>query len=362
MNWRDIKNPKSGGAEVVTQQISKRWVELGHEVTLFTAAFKGGAKEEVLDGVRIIRRGNQATVHLHAFIYYKKNFQGKVDIVIDEINTIPFFTPLYIREKKISYFNQIAKEVWFYEFPPLLSYLGYFIEPYYLKLYRKTPSMVISDSTKKSLVGLGFKNVNIFSMAVNFDEEQKYSQEKRKNFSLIYVGRVVPSKRVDDIINALFFVIHRVPDATLMVVGDGKEGYLNKLKRLIKNLRLEKNVEFYGFVKKEEKFSLMSQAHLLVATSIREGWGLIVNEAGAVKTPSVVYNVPGLVDAVRKGEAGLLTEYNTPWDLAQKILNLKEDRELYRKIQRNALDFAKSLTWEKTAKESLEIVKEAYES
>lgn len=360
-NWRDIKNPEGGGAEIVTHEMAKRWVESGHEVTLFTASFKGGLSEEEFGGVKIIRRGGQKSVHLRAFFHYQRYLKGKYDIVIDEINTIPFFTPLYVKEKKISYFNQLAQEVWLYEFPKPFSYLGYLLEPFYLKLYRKIPSMVISDSTKQSLRQWGFKDVSVFPMAVNFAEASRYQTEKENFFTLVYVGRVVPSKRVDDILNALYLVVQKFPETKLWIVGEGKKSYLNKLKKLIEKLRLEKNVKLWGFVSQKEKFELMGRAHVLLATSIREGWGLIVTEAAALKTPSVVYDVPGLRDAVKKGETGLIAKGNNPFDLAQNIINLKNNPKLYKHFQEEGYTFAKSLTWEGSAIKALEIIKKAYE-
>jgi hypothetical protein len=70
-NWRDIKNPSAGGAEVFTHENAKRWVEKGRSVTLFTSAFPNCAKEEVIDGVKIIRAGGKYTVYYQAYIFYK---------------------------------------------------------------------------------------------------------------------------------------------------------------------------------------------------------------------------------------------------------------------------------------------------
>src|SRR3990167_1095837 len=135
LNWRDIKNPKAGGAELVTHKILEYLVQQGHQTTLFTASFPGALDYEVINGVFVERAGNRWTVHLHAFLRYWSKYKGKFDLVIDEINTIPFFTPLYIKEKKLCYINQLAREVWFYESKFPLSWIGYFLEPIYLRLY-----------------------------------------------------------------------------------------------------------------------------------------------------------------------------------------------------------------------------------
>jgi len=90
LNWRDIKNPWAGGAEVVTHEHAKRWVKAGLKVTQFSSMFKGAKKEENVDGVNIIRGGGPYTVYYSAYKHYNSYFKGKFDLVIDEVNTIPF--------------------------------------------------------------------------------------------------------------------------------------------------------------------------------------------------------------------------------------------------------------------------------
>ncbi len=57
LNWRDIRNPNAGGAEVFTHEVAKRHVGRGCGVTLFTSMFPGAEREEELDGVEVVRRG-----------------------------------------------------------------------------------------------------------------------------------------------------------------------------------------------------------------------------------------------------------------------------------------------------------------
>ncbi|HVZ58658.1 MAG TPA: glycosyltransferase family 1 protein, partial [Patescibacteria group bacterium] len=93
LNWRDPKNPKSGGAEIVTMEHAKFWVKNGHSVTWFTSCFAGSSNKENIDGISIVRRGNSFTTYLYAPFFYLLHRQD-FDIVIDEIHGIPFFTPL----------------------------------------------------------------------------------------------------------------------------------------------------------------------------------------------------------------------------------------------------------------------------
>src|SRR3990167_288603 len=95
LSWRDIKNPMAGGAELVAHETAKRLVKTGHTVTIVTAKFPGAKNTETIDDVKILRAGNSFTCRVFAFFKYQKQFKGKIDIVIDEINTIPFFTNFY---------------------------------------------------------------------------------------------------------------------------------------------------------------------------------------------------------------------------------------------------------------------------
>ena len=94
-NWRDPKNPKSGGAEIVTFEHAKRWVARGHKVWWFTSSFKGALSHEVIEDVHIIRKGSELSTFFLASLFYLTS-PITFDVVIDEIHGVPFFTPLYV--------------------------------------------------------------------------------------------------------------------------------------------------------------------------------------------------------------------------------------------------------------------------
>jgi glycosyltransferase involved in cell wall biosynthesis len=92
----------------------------------------------------------------------------------------------------------------------------------------------------------------------------------------------------------------------LTVVGSGE--VQGDLKQLVNELGLEAQVVFTGSLAEPEKNAQLMQAHVLLHTSVREGWGLNVIEANALGTPAVVYPVAGLVDSTVHGETGLRGE------------------------------------------------------
>jgi len=346
-NWRDIKNPDAGGAEVFTHENAKRWVNRGHSVTLFASAFRNCKSRETVDGVRIIRDGGKYSVYWKAYRHYKKEFRGKFDMVVDEINTLPFFTPLYVKERKITLIHQMAREFWFYETSFPVSVIGYLSESCYLKMYKNLETITVSKSTRKDLVGLGFKKVSVVSEGINFSP-LKEVPEKEKEPTMIFVGRLKKAKKPDDAVKTFRIVRESMPDARLWVVG---EGYFRK--------DLEKmsvdGVRFFGHVSGEEKLGLMRRAHVILVPGVREGWGLIVTEANACGTPAIAYDVHGLRDSVKDGKTGLLTE-NNPESMAKEVLRFFEDDDLRDRLTRGALKDAWNYDWNKSAEESLRII------
>ena len=99
LTWKDQKHPQAGGAELVNQELAKRLVQNGHQVIFLVSSFENALAEEEIDGYKIIRLGNKYSVYWQAYKYYKKNLQGWADLVIDEVNTIPFFAKFYAKQK-----------------------------------------------------------------------------------------------------------------------------------------------------------------------------------------------------------------------------------------------------------------------
>ena len=106
---------------------------------------------------------------------------------------------------------------------------------------------------------------------------------------MICVSRVEPNKRVDHAIRAVKALADRKIPAQLKIVGDGvsKPG----LEQLTKNLGLQDRVQFTGWLSESAKYAELRNAHFLIHTSLREGWGLNVIEANAMGTPAAVYPV-----------------------------------------------------------------------
>ena len=358
LNWRDIKNPKSGGAEIVTLEHAKAWVKKGHKVTWFTSEFQGSKRQETINNINIVRRGNSLTVYLYAFVFYL--FAGKkFDLVIDEIHGLPFFTPFYVKKPKIAFIHEVAGEIWDYMLPFPGNKIGKLIEPLYFKLYKNVKFWTDADSTTGDLAKYGIKkgNCTVINCPV-LNKPLTALPNKEKVFTFIFVSRVVEMKGIEHVIRSFFYILRELKNANLWIVGGGEEAYVKELKDMAKTYAIDTKIKFFGQVTQEKKLELMKKAHILLHASVKEGWGLVVIEAASMATPSVVYNVSGLRDSVKNGKTGIVLEENNVHEMAKESVGLIKDKKKYQSYQKNCLEWAESLSWPKAVAQSEALLEE----
>lgn len=363
-SWRGPGHPNAGGAEASTYEHAKRWVKVGHKVTLFTSFYPGAKRIDSLDGVKIIRSGRQVFgVHFEAIKWYLMENHQDFDLVIDQFHGIPFFIPLFVRKKKLAFIHEVTKEVWQLNpwstpFNLIPSILGTTLEPLIFKfLYKNITFMTVSDSTKADLISWGLPSKNIF-VVHNGITRPKINRlpPKEKRKTLIFLGAISKDKGIEDALTVFSIINNKEKDWNFWIVGRSEFRYENYLKKLSKKLGLEGKLKFWGFVSERKKFELLAKAHILVNPSIREGWGLVVIEAAAVGTPTVGYNVPGLRDSIQNNKTGILTDSNS-LVCAQAILSLSNSRKNYKKMQQSCINWSKKFNWEKSSRMSLELIK-----
>ncbi len=364
LNWRDPKNPLSGGAESVTLNHAKYWVKQGNEVIWLAQRLKNSTTYEEIDGVKIIRKGGAFTVYLIAPFYYLFS-QIKFDVVIDEIHGIPFFTPLYVyKAKKIAFIHEVAGEIWDYMYKFPFNLIGRFIESLYFIFYRNITFWTDADSTIKDLRDHGINAENIVVIPCPVDKNIRPKlHNKEKNPTFIFVSRLVKMKGIERVIEAFSVIYKKEKKAVLWIVGDGDKDYVvylkNKIYEIEKQEKLEnfsKAIVLWGRVSEVKKIELMGKAHLLLHASIKEGWGLVILEAASQGTPAIVYRVGGLVDTVINGQTGIVIDLNTPQEMAEQALNLLDDKNRYKLMQKNGLERVQKMSWEEAAQKSLVLI------
>ena len=328
--------------------MARRWVAAGDSVEWFTERFAGAPAEEDVDGVHVVRSGRQWTVHARAISRYRGRLRRRFDVVIDEVNTIPFFTPWWAGIPGVLLIYQLAREVWWYESPFPLNAIGFALEPWYLRPYRSTPAFTISASTQADLRRLSWR-APVTVIPIGIDTPTHIARPTPgREIRFLYAGRLAPSKRVHEIVAAFAEYRRDGRAGRLWLVGDGPPGYVARLRRQATELGVVKDVEFNGRVSADEKYWRMTDATALLMASVREGWGLVVTEAGACGTPAIVYDVPGLRDSVRDRETGLVVAPN-PRAMAEAMRRLVEDRDLRDRLGGAARTWSRSFTFDGAA-------------
>jgi len=359
INWQDITNPLGGGAEVHLHEIFKRICKKGHQVTLLCCQYPGAKSKEIIDGIKIIRNGSR---NLFNYIvpqtYFKFVKERRIDIVIDDINKIPFYTPLFVRKPLIGIIHHLFGNSIFIEAPlPAALYVN-FAERLIPLLYRKIPMAVVSDSTKQELVQKGFYEPHIHFVNNGVDTSIYKNLKINRNPSPMigYLGRIKKYKSVDHLLYAFKIVVEKIPNAQLLIIGDGD--YLSSLKKMAHSLQLDDAVQFTGTATESQKLEYLNRVWFTVNPSPKEGWGLTVIESNACGVPVIAADSPGLRDSVVHEKTGLLYPYGDYFKLAEMMIKMIEQNQLRNELSSNSITWANQFSWDNSAKKMMQLIEQ----
>lgn len=378
INWRDIRNPEAGGAEVHLHETFSRIAAWGHEVILLCSRFPGAAESERIDGIDVIRHGGKWTFNLTAPRYYRRHLAHRsFDVVIEDINKIPALMPWFLNGPPLMVLlHHLFGTTFYREINPVLATYLYFMERLIPRVYRRCLFEAVSESTRDELVRMGvaadrisvvhngldarFLDAGITDAPAAPDRKDAPAGADRKEPGLvIYLGRLKKYKNVDHLIQAMAIVREEVPDARLVIVGTGDRR--RALEALTRSMGLDDAVRFTGFVSEEEKLRLLTRAEVAAYPSSKEGWGITVIEANACGVPVVAARVPGLRDAVVDGETGVLVPLGDREAMARALIDLLHDREKRERLAGNAVARSRRYTWENTARQTLQVIRQSME-
>ncbi len=362
LNWRDTRHKWAGGAESYIHELAKRWVKEGNFVSVFCGNDSHSQRNEIVDGVNIVRRGGLYMVYLWAFLYYVLRFRGKYDVIIDSENGIPFFAPLYSKKPVLLLIHHIHQEVFRQQLRFPLSVIARFLEASVMtRVYRKNKVITVSESSKSDILKLGLGKKSDVSIVHPGIETSLFKKEEKSESPLFsYVGRLKPYKNVDVVIRAFEQVVKSYPEASLLIIGDGES--LNYLKKLTKELDLEKSVVFAGRVSDVQKARLLAKSWVVLQPSMVEGWGITVIESNASGTPVIASDVVGLRDSVVNGRTGILVPVGDVEAFAHAMIDFILDAKYRKKLSDNAYNWSQNFNWDKSSKNFFNIVSQSYES
>ncbi|MEM0117509.1 MAG: glycosyltransferase family 4 protein [Conexivisphaerales archaeon] len=208
----------------------------------------------------------------------------------------------------------------------------HFLLPLALKLARR---VAVNSMYTASLLGnrVTGKTVILYPCIDPYEMQLQSSHRKATN-RIIFVGRLVRRKGVDDLIKAFYLVSKEFPDATLSIVGDGPE--LNNLRNIVSRLSLTNKVTFHGQLRGRLLYEVISGSNLLVLPSKTlsgdvEGFGTVILEAAFYSIPSIGTYSGGIKEAIIDGVTGKLVPESNPTELSKAICYYLNNPQIIRR-------------------------------
>jgi glycosyltransferase involved in cell wall biosynthesis len=352
--WRDLDDPEAGGSEVHASHVASLWGRAGVEVTMRTSFAPGKAQVARRDGYRVIRKAGRYMVFPRAAFSERMGWHGASDGLIEIWNGMPFFSPVWTRRPTVTWVHHVHDTMWEMTLPRRLARLGRTIEFRVAPpLYRRTPIVTLSESSKAELVGrLKFPAAHVHVVPPGVDPWFFPDGEKSPVPLVVAVGRLVPVKRFHVLFESLAKVKERHPRLQAVIVGEGYER--ERLDALRRKLGAESWLTLPGWISADELLAMYRRAWVVASAAAHEGWGMTLTEAAACGTPAVATRIPGHEDAVRHGRTGLLAASEAEFVAAlDRLCSNRTERE---RLGAAARERAAELTWGATARGTLEVL------
>ncbi|HUI48821.1 MAG TPA: glycosyltransferase family 4 protein [Acidimicrobiia bacterium] len=353
--WRDIDDPEAGGSEIHAARVAALWGEAGIEVTMRTSFAPGSPQVSWRDGYRVIRKAGRYLVFPRAAFSEMMGWHGASDALVEIWNGMPFFSPVWAATRpRAIWLHHVHDSMWEMTLPPRLAKLGRTIEfgvaP---PLYRGARIVTLSQSSKDEISRrLRLRPSNITVVPPGVDPSFRPAGVRDPDPLVLAVGRLVPVKRFDVLIDALADVKLRRPDLRAVIVGEGYER--ENLERRIAELGAQQWISLPGRVDDATLLDLYNRAWVLASASRHEGWGMTITEAGACRTPAVATRIAGHSDAIVDGVTGLLVDDEK--GLVASLDRVLRDDAFRALLGKNALEHSSQFTWAATARGTLEVL------
>lgn len=345
-----------GGAEKRIYELSRRLAARGHTVHCYGMKwwpgeddlFKGGVHLHGIGKPRPLYINGRRSVSEAAYFAARLLARAAEEEVVDCQN-FPYLScfsaklsNLWKRKERQKLFitwHEVWGDYW-YDYLGKKGIIGKVTEQATARLTDR--NIGVSKMTARDLDGLGARGVNVVPNGIDWQEIETIDPSKRES-DIVYVGRLAAHKNIDLLLQAVSIAKSKAPDLRVAIIGDGPE--MKKLRSLVKEMNLEKNVEFLGFLESySDALALMKSSRAFASPSTREGFGMAALEANACGLPVVTINhrMNAVTDLVTE-ETGMVCQ-PTAEDLAEGlILALQKGNAMREPCQR----LAKGYDWER---------------
>ena len=217
---RDWTHPQGGGTGTHLYGIVSRWVGWGHKVTVIAGAHPGAQRlERPAPNLELHHVGSRLTVFPRAAALIKRGAIRDVDVVLEVVNGIAFFTPLWrLRVPRVVLVYHVHRDMYVEELGRRGAAAAWALETLPLRhLYAGTPFVTISNAARDALVELGVAEEDITVSYSGVEPESFHTGPRAEEPTLLYLGRIKRYKRLE----LLLDVLEGVPEARLHVAGEG---------------------------------------------------------------------------------------------------------------------------------------------
>ena len=365
-----------GGIARVVNDLSKRLIKDGHEVTVVTYRDSADVPEYENDkGVNVYRVDNYM-IHPNNFIDWimQLNF-NMLSKATEIINKEGGFDVIHAHDWLVTYAAKSLKNA--YDIPIVATIHAteagrnsgihdetqrYINDTEWLLTYEATEVIVNSNYMKNEiqrLFGLPFDKINVIPNGINlsnftgierdYDFRRQYAMDNEK--IILYVGRLVYEKGVQHLIAAMPKILSNYNDAKLIIAGRG--GMMDELRAEASNLGLNDKIYFTGYLNSKQVQKMYKCADVAVFPSTYEPFGIVALEAMLAGVPTVVSDVGGLDEIVTHGVDGMKSYAGNANSIADSVTALLYDHQLATNVSKKAKQKVKEqFNWEKIAQDT----------
>ena len=364
-----------GGIARVVNDLSKRLIKDGHDVTVITYREGNSPYFEDDKGVKVYRVDNYM-IHPNNFIDWvmQMNFNmiSKANEIISKDGK---FDVIHAHDWLVAYAAKSLKNS--YDIPIVSTIHAtesgrnsgihdetqrYINDTEWMLTYESTEVIVNSNYMKRelqSLFGLPFEKINVTPNGINinlfngierdYDFRRQYAADNEK--IILFMGRLVYEKGVQYLISAMPKILAGYNDAKLVIVGKG--GMLDELKATANAMGIANKVYFTGYMDAKQVCKMYKCADISVFPSTYEPFGIVALEAMLSGTPVVVSDIGGLNEIVEHGVNGMKSYAGNPNSIADSILALLYNPQLCDNVIKKAKVMVKNeYNWAKIAQDT----------
>lgn len=348
--WRDLDDPEAGGSEVHADEILRRWAAAGLEIVHRTSTYDHARSFE-RNGYRVEQVGGRSSVLLRTPLRGLFVDRRRADAVVDIWNGLPWMSPWWFRGPRVTWLHHVHGPMWRQYFARPIAEFGRLTEAHVMpRVYRNSTVVTLAESSREELVGLGFRRERIEVIEPGIHPMFVPDAGRRSATPLVVaVGRLAQMKRHIELVRAVGEARRQIPDLRIEIIGEGPDR--SALEAGIAALGAGEWCTLRGRVDEATLVETYQRAWVLASASLAEGWGMVITEAAACGTPSVVTRIVGHLDAVREGESGLLVDGLA--DFAATFVELLSDPTRLAALQQGALAHAAELSWDRAAERHL---------